>query len=276
MSSAVASISTEREQDLTSHRMQTLVERLAPLRRQLATHPLYRSMRSIEDVRCFMEAHVFAVWDFMSLLKSLQRGLTCVDVPWTPSATPLSRRLINEIVFGEESDVYEGEALSHFELYLRAMRQSEADTTAIDAFLTRLRAGDSVSSALEYVHPAESTCDFVRTTFGFIASGRLHVVAAAFTFGREDIIPAIFTAFLEAEDKRLAGQLSIFRWYLDRHIEVDSDEHGPLALRMVADLCGESEQRWHEAEDAAARALEARLTFWDGIVTQIAQQSRRT
>ena len=68
--------------------VETIELRLAPLRRQVAGHPLYARVRTIEDVRIFMQSHVFAVWDFMSLLKALQRTLTCVDVPWTPTRFP--------------------------------------------------------------------------------------------------------------------------------------------------------------------------------------------
>ena len=89
---------------------------------RLAAHPLYRSFHSVEDLRLFMESHVYAVWDFMSLLKTLHRGLTCVDTPWLPTSDASSRRLINEIVIGEESDEDEGQPLSHFELYLMVMQ----------------------------------------------------------------------------------------------------------------------------------------------------------
>ena len=68
-----------------------LERRLEPLYARLAAHPLYRSIQSIEHLHRFMATHVFAVWDFMSLLKALQRGLTCVEVPWLPSPLPEAR-----------------------------------------------------------------------------------------------------------------------------------------------------------------------------------------
>ena len=249
--------------------LQALEERVAPLYQQLAAHPLYGSLRNLADLHCFMETHVFAVWDFMSLLKALQRGLTCVEVPWLPSRSAEARRLVNEIVLGEESDLYEGEALSHFELYCRAMQQCGASTDAIDNFLHQLGQGEGTEATLEHVRVPVAAQHFVRSTFAFIETGELHVIAAAFTFGREDLIPSIFKAFIRDQDEQLSGKLGLFRWYLDRHIEVDGEEHGPMALRMVSGLCGSDPVKWQQAEQAAVRAIEARLAFWDGILATL-------
>lgn len=249
--------------------LHTLERRLEPLYARLANHPLYRSIQSLDHLHRFMEAHVFAVWDFMSLLKALQRGLTCVDVPWLPSPLPEARRLINEIVLGEESDLYEGEALSHFELYRRAMQQCGASTLAIDSFLDRLSGHGTVETNLEQPYISSAAQVFVRSTFSFIASGELHIIAAAFTFGREDLIPGVFKAFIRDQDEQLSGKLALFRWYLDRHIEIDGEEHGPMSLRMVSGLCGSDSAKWQETETAAITAIEARLTFWDGILADL-------
>lgn len=249
--------------------LQALEQRLAPLYTRLADHPLYRSISSLKDLHCFMETHIFAVWDFMSLLKALQRGLTSVNVPWLPSPFPEARRLINEIVLGEESDYYEGEALSHFELYRRAMHQCGASTQAIDEVLIELAQGQPVDFTLQRSDASPAARKFVQSTFGFIATERLHVIAAAFTFGREDLIPGVFKAFIRDQDEQLCGKLALFRWYLDRHIEVDGEEHGPMSLRMVSGLCGADPIKWQEAEAAAIAAIEARLTLWDDILTSL-------
>jgi hypothetical protein len=246
-----------------------LEERLAPLYARLAEHRLYRSFRTVEDLRLFMQSHVFAVWDFMSLLKTLQRGLTSVDVPWLPSEFPRSRRLVNEIVLGEESDVYEGRAASHFEIYLEAMRLAGASTAAIDAMLAGIRAGKEWQDALAQSGASAGAQAFVAVTFRRIERGQLHATAAAFTFGREDLIPDMFRGFIRDQDQRLQGRLALFRWYLDRHIEVDGDEHGPMALEMIAELCGEDEARWREATEAAVEAVEARIALWDAIANEI-------
>ena len=254
----------------TPDRIMQLEERLRPLSIQLAKHRLYSSLQTIQDLQLFMESHVYAVWDFMSLLKALQRGLTSVDVPWVPSATPESRRLINEIVLGEESDVYCGEAMSHFEIYLLAMQSCGARTSSIEEMISQLRGGADLQHALSICGAPAAAEAFVRDTFAYISTGDLHTIAAAFTFGREDLIPEIFKSFVRSLDHSLSGQLEPFLWYLERHIEVDGEEHGPMALRMVSNLCGEDEQKWGEAEIAAVSALQSRLRLWDGIADAIA------
>ncbi|NYF79105.1 DUF3050 domain-containing protein [Granulicella arctica] len=250
---------------MNSPHLTALEQRIQPLSQQLAQHRLYASFESVEDLRRFMESHVFAVWDFMCLLKALQRGLTCVDVPWLPSALPESRRLINEIVFGEESDLYNGQPLSHFELYRIAMLQCGADTTAIDRLLASIAEGSPWATALAASNAPEAASRFVETTFRIIEEGKLHAIAAAFTFGREDLIPDMFRGFLRDQDLRLGGQLSTLRWYMERHIEVDGDEHGPMALRMITELCGDDAAKWHEATEAAEEAINARIALWDSI-----------
>ncbi len=252
----------------SAEHLQALEDRLTPLYTRLSEHPLYRSMKTLKDLHGFMETHVFAVWDFMCLLKSLQRGLTCVDVPWLPASFPEARRLINEIVLGEESDIYNGEAISHFELYRRAMQQCGASTEAIDTFLYQVGQDDNVDLTLAEVRLPDAAQRFVRSTFEFIATGELHIIAAAFTFGREDLIPGIFKAFIRDQDEQLSGKLALFRWYLDRHIEIDGEEHGPMSLRMVSGLCGSDPVKWQQAETAAVQAIEARLTLWDGILAE--------
>jgi hypothetical protein len=257
-----------------SEELVVLAERLRPLYARLAAHPLYAAFETIEDVHVFMESHVFAVWDFMSLLKMLQRGLTCVDVPWVPSRFPESRRLVNEIVMGEESDVYRGVAVSHFELYLKAMRECGASTSAVETMLDLIASGMDVTGALFASGAPEAAQVFVRSTFACIAEGKLHATAAAFTFGREDLIPDMFRGFIRDQDASLSGRLATFRWYLDRHIEVDGEEHGPMALRMIAELCGNDAVKWQEAAVAAETALRARMALWDGVATTLAGKSR--
>jgi DUF3050 family protein len=219
-----------------------------------------------------MEHHIFAVWDFMSLLKTLQRQLTCVQVPWVPSGPTSSRRLINDIVLVEESDELGSGFISHFELYLDGMRQSGADTSGIDAFIGLLRAGEPVFPSLYASGAPEASAEFVATTWDFIEHAPVHCQAAAFAFGREDLIPEMFDQVAALNAKY--GALSTFVDYLRRHIQVDSEEHTPMAMQMLADLCGEDSGKWTECEKTVNLALGARKKLWDGILENILERSR--
>ena len=254
-----------------------LRESLRALREQLVKHQIYHQMETPGDLRVFMEHHVFAVWDFMSLLKALQRLLTCVVIPWTPHGDPNARRLINEIVLDEESDEDgQGGYISHFELYCAAMDQCGADRSRIDDFLERIQRSEPVHEALEQARVPEAARVFVETTWGIIDSGSAHSIAAAFTFGREDLIPDMFRALVQDLDKRFPSQLGLLRYYLERHIQLDEEHHAPLARQMVTTLCGTDQTRWQEAEEAAQDALRARIALWNGVVEQVTLSRERS
>jgi len=250
---------------LNANSIDGIEARIAPLRERLTRHPLYAAIQTPEHLRLFMESHVFAVWDFMSLLKALQKELTCVTVPWVPTRWPESRRFVNEIVLGEESDQFEGRAVSHFEVYLEAMEECGADTTPIRQLVQRVPRG----LLIEAGSAPEAARQFVEATFALIREAKLPALASAFTFGREDVIPDIFRELVRDLNEKQPGRFGKFVWYLERHIEVDGEDHGPLSLRMVADLCGDDPELWEEASAAAETAIEARLALWDGILELI-------
>jgi Protein of unknown function (DUF3050) len=240
-----------------------VVATLLPTRRRLTGHPVYAAIDSADALRVFMEHHVFAVWDFMSLVKVLQRRLTCLDAPWTPRGDRASRRFINEIVLGEESDEDgRGGFTSHFELYLDAMSQAGASTDRIDAFLHHLQRGEGIDAALDRSDAPRAARAFVRSTFRVISSGSLPAVTAAFTLGREDVIPEMFRSLVLRLDTEAPGQFGRLREYLDRHVDVDEHRHGPMARRLLVQVCGHDAERWSEAEAAALHALEARVALW--------------
>lgn len=249
-----------------------IARRLAPLQGALLVHPVYDQIRSMTGLRRFMELHVFAVWDFMSLLKALQRRLCCVTVPWVPPVDPASARLVNEIVLAEETDEDgRGGHASHFDLYLEAMRAAGADTAPVERLLTQLREepdtplGDLLAAS-EVPVAARA---FVESTFATIADDNLPGIAAAFTFGREDLLPDVFRKIVSEIGSASPGNLDRFLYYLDRHIALDGDEHGPMAQQLVKRLCGNDAARWQQAEDAAVRSLEARLSLWDAMAREI-------
>ena len=243
-----------------------LSEAIKPERQSLLEHRLYTQLRTLKHLSVFMEHHAFAVWDFMSLLKALQTRLTCASVPWLPLGNAQVLRLVNEIVLGEESDVLPtGGAASHFELYLQAMQEAGAKTVQMQHFIQELKDGNTIAGALEHAGVPAAVGTFVRHTFEVIARGRPHEIAAALTYGREDLIPEMFTQLVHGLERQFPGKLSTLRYYLDRHIALDGDEHGEMGRQMVALLCEGDTEREQEATQAAVDALRSRISLWDGI-----------
>jgi hypothetical protein len=248
---------------LSLDRLRTRIE---PLRRALLAHPVYADLEEPRSLRCFMQHHVFAVWDFMSLLKALEQRLCCAAVPWVPSRMGAASRFVNEIMLGEESDQDgRGGFASHFELYLRAMTAYGADTTKIDSFIHFLAHGRSVAQSLDLAETPAAVRQFVDATFEVIRGGESHRIASAFTFGREDLLPDVFLQIVERLGRRAEGSLAEFLFYLHRHIDLDRDEHGPMAARLMTTLCDGDDAKWSEAEETAAAALQSRLDFWNAI-----------
>lgn len=245
-------------------RVEELQSALSEDRARAVEHELFTAMTSIDRVRTFMSLHVFAVWDFMSLLKALQQRLTCVEVPWMPRGNGLSRRLINEIVLVEESDDCSGEVMSHFELYQLAMGQAGADTGPLLRFLDALQVTKNVPASLDLTELPEAPEQFVRSTWDVLNRGQAHSLAAVFAFGRESLIPAMFTHVLEGEHC-----VPLFRDYLERHVIVDAEEHTPMAVQMVLEQCGDDDAKWAGARQAVMTALQARRKLWDGILEAI-------
>jgi len=251
--------------------MQTAIDHLKlqiqPTREALLAHPVYSQINDFEGLKKFSKFHVFAVWDFMSLLKSLQIGLTCVTLPWLPVGSANTRFLINEIVTGEESDMDEkGNRISHFELYLSAMRQMGADTSKMDQLLNLLNSGSSIFDCIEAVDMPLQVKQFLKYTFEIAMYAPLHVKAAVFTFGREDLIPDMFTQILNKIYAAHPDKVSIFKYYIERHIEVDGGHHSELAIEMVSELCGDDKIKWEEATMAAVESLKIRAFLWDAVL----------
>ncbi|WP_031068522.1 DUF3050 domain-containing protein [Streptomyces sp. NRRL WC-3742] len=241
----------------------SLQQAIDPLRREVVGHSVYHGLTSIDRVRTFLNSHVFAVWDFMSLLKSLQRDLTCVEVPWVPNGPTASRRLINEIVLVEESDELGEGYTSHFELYVEGMRQAGADPAPMAEFLAQLGSGSAVPLALKAAEVPQAAVDFTTTTWSIVEDAPVHCRAAAFAFGREDLIPEMFTQVVGIPDPD--GVLTVFKDYLARHIEVDGEQHTPMAMQMLIDLCGDDRAKWESCAETVQLALEARLRLWTAI-----------
>ncbi|SFI08876.1 DUF3050 domain-containing protein [Planctomicrobium piriforme] len=242
---------------------------LAPAVSALLSHPIYAAVSTLPRLRQFMREHVFAVWDFMTLLKRLQLEFCGTVLPWTPPSQPRLARFINEIVLAEESDVDgRGGFTSHFDLYLSAMDQIAADTRPVRQLIQKLSQDRHALASLDEIAINPQTKEFVRFNLELAERGAPWEVAAAFCYGREDIIPAMFTRLLRPlmEQNIESGR---FRYYLERHVELDGDEHGPLARHMVTLLVGEDDARRRAAIAAGRQAIDMRVRLWDGILESL-------
>ncbi len=245
------------------------------LKQKLINHRIYNHLSNIEDVKIFTQYHVFAVWDFMSLLKSLQNSLTCVDIPWLPNKNSNTARFINEIVLGEETDVNEnGIYKSHFDMYIDAMKDIGADTSMILKFINYLSNGHSVTDAMQKIDADKAVCEFVKFSFDTIMKNKEHVIASVFTFGREGLIADMFIEIINHSSKINNKSYNSMIYYLERHVELDGDEHGPMSMKMIQELCGNDEQKIIETISAAKDALQHRINLWDRISEAIQENKK--
>ncbi len=241
----------------------------------LHRHPLPQAITTIADLRLFMEHHVFAVWDFMLLLKTLQQHLAPSGVPWVPPTHPEIAGLVNSLVAEEECDLLPETLggpvhLSHFAIYRRAMVEIDANTAVIDAVLQQASRGDLAGAVRHRGIPAPSA-RFLRNTQELIYSGEVHALAAAFAYGRELLVPDLFRGLL---DRLTVLELPCptLRWYLERHIVLDGDSHGPLAETMVLTLAGNDPAEHQKVQTVRRQVLADRSAFWDAIELQLRER----
>lgn len=248
------------------------IDEITLLRQELASHPIYEAITNIDELSIFMQHHVYGVWDFMSVVKYLQNHIASTQTPWLPSREGELQRFINNIVLEEESD--EGMPspdgtktyTSHFNLYIDAMEEvKEGSSQTINHFIKTIADHSFLDASKEIPQPAKL---FMQTTFGFIQSNKPHVVAATFALGREYIIPQMFRVLLEKMDIS-PQQAKVFHYYLDRHIELDKEHHGPLSLKLLNLLCQEDECHISEAKEAGIVAIKARIALWDSVLLAI-------
>ncbi len=244
-------------------------------REKLLNHKLYTEIKSIEDLQIFTSNHIFAVWDFMSLLKALQNNLTCTKVPWTPNKNSETAYLINEIVLAEETDIsQDGKRKSHYELYLDAMIDIGVKVENIEKNIMLLSSSDSIENSIEKLDIHPKIKEFLKFTFSIIDEGKPHKIAAIFTFGRENLIPNMFNEILhEFQNNFTEKDISKLIYYFERHIELDEDEHGPMALQMVNELAENDPLKWKEIRDISIVALEKRIGLWDAIYDNVMKKN---
>lgn len=247
--------------------IETVNASIQPQKEILLNHALYKKVQNLDDLHRFLESHVYAVWDFMSLLKALQSKLTSTTTPWLPVGNPEIRYLINEIVLAEETDLNrDGKRQSHYEMYIDAMKDCGANVSEIENFLENVISTKNIFVAIKQsdLHPMIK--EFLTFTFSVIEEGKPHEIAAAFTFGREDLIPSMFTEILRNFQNNFPDvDLSKLIYYFERHIELDADEHGPMAMQMIEELCGNNENHWDEVKNISIQALDTRIGLWNAI-----------
>ena len=244
-------------------------------RDKLLNHRLYSNIEKIEDLQIFTENHIYAVWDFMSLLKALQIKLTCTKTPWVPNNNSQTAYLINEIVLAEETDVNQlGERKSHYELYIDAMIDIGAKIEFPTKNINEIASSKNVFASINNLELHKNIKEFLRFTFSVIEEGKPHKIAAIFTFGRENLIPNMFNEILREFEKNIKDKdISKLIYYFERHIELDEDEHGPMALEMVSMLAENDQKKWDEIEKISIEALEKRILLWDAINDQLEKKS---
>ena len=249
--------------------------KIKSLRDKLLNHRLYSNIERIEDLQIFTENHIYAVWDFMSLLKALQIKLTCTKTPWVPNNNSQTAYLINEIVLAEETDVNQlGERKSHYELYIDAMIDIGAKIKFPTKNINEIASSKNVFASIDNLELHKNIKEFLRFTFSVIEEGKPHKIAAIFTFGRENLIPNMFNEILREFEKNIKDKdISKLIYYFERHIELDEDEHGPMALEMVSMLAENDQKKWDEIEKISIEALEKRILLWDAINDQLEKKS---
>ena len=242
-------------------------DELTALKKQLVSHKVYEKINNVDSLKIFMENHVYAVWDFMSLLKSLQLHLTTFKIPWTPTKDSNAARFINEIVLEEETDIGNSNIpSSHYEMYIDAMKEIKANTNKIELLLEKIKEKKSITQSLDEIDAKLPVKNFMQFTFDTIATNEPHKIASVFTFGREDLIPNMFIQIVKNinNEKNVSAKKLIY--YLERHIELDGDDHGPIALKMISNLCGDNKKKWDDVVIYSKKALKERIKLWDHIL----------
>jgi hypothetical protein len=251
------------------------LSQIEPISKRLEAHPVFSKLNTLDELRVFMEHHVFAVWDFMSLLKRLQEIYVPHGSPWVPQSDGNVVRFINEIVMEEESDqAYNSDGeryASHFEIYLEAMTEVGASTDSINHFLNEVRTS-GLDKALNLSCVPSPSREFMNHTFELIDQGKGHEVAASFSIGRESIVPVMFKRILELT-KIGVNDAPVFHYYLERHAHLDGEHHGPMALKLLDDLCANEPEKENEVILQVQSSLNARIKLWDGVI--LATESAR-
>ncbi len=245
--------------------LEDLKKRIDELKYKIYNHKLFCTRLNIQQVRYFMESHIFSVWGFMSILKSIQFNLSTTTLPWTPTDNTRNglTNFINEIVLSEESDYIEGIGYtSHFEIYLDAMKEINADTSQILLLLKNIKDDGYIYEHVNRLNILDEVKAFIKFDMETSISGNLPKLVGSFTLGREKVIPNMFEHIILSVND--VASTSKFITYLNRHIEVDGDRHGPLSSELLEKICS-SDQDMLLSYQFGIKSLKLRLKIWDKI-----------
>jgi hypothetical protein len=223
-----------------------------------ANHKVFSHLKNPEALRIFASVHCFCVYDFMFLAKALQHVIAPSGPEWKGHIiSPMATRAINEIILEEESDVDpEGGYTSHYDLYLKGMKEIGADFGPLLSFV------ESRDTSIL----SEEIGDFVDYHTKLAKSLNPMKIAGAFFYGRESLLPEVFESIVNILGDDQAPTL---RYYFDRHIELDGRNHSELGEKIISELAerlGESEQ---VAIDAGVKSLEMRYKVFDYAYSKI-------
>ncbi len=248
--------------------LETNKKKLNDIKHKISAHPLFASKLEPKHICKFMESHIFAVWGFMSILKSLQKIITPDNLPWMPNKNTKNGlvNFVNEIILCEESDYIEGIGfISHFEIYLLAMKNMGAKTDQLDKLIARITDNGYNENYLDDINASVEVKSFLKHDLEVSINGTLPEIIGAFTLGREKVIPNMFSYILPAIKETSTSKYLIT--YLERHIDIDGDRHGPLSMKLLNTSC--DKKQLSLAYATAIKSLELRLLVWDKVYDDI-------
>ena len=249
--------------------LNTHKKELSQLKKSIRGHTLFSNKLSNRQIAIFMESHIYSVWGFMSLLKSLQYALSSNNLPWIPTSNTTNGlvNFINEIVLSEESEHIKGIGfISHFEIYLLAMEEIGAKVNNIKKLIKNIENNKKYKNAILDIKIHKEVRDFLDFDIKTSQSNSLPKIIGGFTLAREQVIPNMFEYIIPAiKDKKSAKH---FITYLRRHISIDGDRHGPLASKLLETICS-SNKDMCTAYQSGIKSLKLRLKVWDKVASEL-------
>lgn len=282
---------------------ETLSE-ISGIQTRLLSHSMYSHLTDMDSLKILMSSHVFQVWDFMFLVKKMQHILQNNNkMPWIPPNNNQLTRFIQEIVLCEETDSFSKlteitgkDSMSHLEMYLLGMENVGLETNSIKYMINEIQNYQSnANSNVDYSYNLDfdTICGIIRKNRSSLVVNEcldmfewnlklsmesdinnLHLISAAFIFGRENIIPPMFEQVIKFIPHTKETQ--VFWLYLERHIEVDGgsdthdeESHQELGSKLIKLLCNYDKNKWNQCLEIGVESLTRRYKVWDQVLEKI-------